>query len=247
MYKINKRVFDITFSAIGILFSSPIVLTALLLVWLYDRNSPIYFAPRIGKDGKSFKMIKIRSMVVNAQNSGVDSTASGDLRITPIGKFVRKFKLDELTQFWNVLLGDMSLVGPRPNVKRDTELYTSEEKNLLSVNPGITDFASIIFSDEGEILAGQLDPDLAYNQLIRPGKSSLGLFYIEARSLRIDFVIIFLTIITIVSRERGLSLTARLLQSLSAPTALVSLATRAAPLMPTPPPGSNEIVKSRDN
>jgi lipopolysaccharide/colanic/teichoic acid biosynthesis glycosyltransferase len=108
------------------------------------------------------------------------------MRITPVGQFIRGYKLDELTQLWNVLKGEMSLVGPRPNVKRETDLYTKVEKDLLTVKPGITDFASIVFSDEGEILSGQSDPDVSYNQLIRPGKSRLGLFYIKVRSIKTD-------------------------------------------------------------
>ena len=121
-------------------------------------------------------MIKLRSMIVNAEKSKVDSTSSNDPRITKIGKIIRKLKLDELSQLFNVFIGEMSLVGPRPNVKRETDLYTKVEKNLLSVKPGITDFASIIFSDESEILKNVDDPDISYNQLIRPWKSRLGLF-----------------------------------------------------------------------
>jgi lipopolysaccharide/colanic/teichoic acid biosynthesis glycosyltransferase len=105
---------------------------------------------------------------------GVDSTSSSDNRITPIGKIVRKFKLDELPQLFHVLTGKMSLVGPRPNVWNDVKIYTKEEKELLSIKPGITDFSSIIFSDEGDILSNYKNPDLKYNQLIRPWKSRLG-------------------------------------------------------------------------
>ena len=126
-------------------------------------------------------MVKIRSMIINADKTGVDSTSSDDMRITSVGKVIRKLKLDELSQLWNVLIGDMSLVGPRPNVKSETDLYTKIEKNLLNVKPGITDFSSIVFSDEGDILSGSDDPDLLYNQLIRPWKSRLSLFYIEKR------------------------------------------------------------------
>ena len=110
-------------------------------------------------------------MIINADSSGVDSTSATDSRITSIGHVIRRFKLDELTQLWNVFLGDMSLVGPRPNVRKETDLYTIPEKLLLTVRPGITDISSIIFSDEGDILANKKDPDLAYNQLIRPWKS----------------------------------------------------------------------------
>jgi lipopolysaccharide/colanic/teichoic acid biosynthesis glycosyltransferase len=114
-------------------------------------------------------------MIKNADQSGVDSTGAADRRITPVGHFIRRYKLDEITQLWNVLKGDMSLVGPRPNVQRETDMYTGIERRLLSVKPGITDFSSIVFSDEGDILKDHADPDIAYNQLIRPGKSALGL------------------------------------------------------------------------
>ena len=169
-----KRLLDITLSLFGLVIASPILLPVMFLVWKQDRHSPFYVAERMGKKEKPFKMVKMRSMIKNADAQGVDSTSANDMRITPVGHFIRNYKLDELTQLWNVLKGDMSLVGPRPNVKRETDLYTSQEKRLLSVKPGITDFASIVFSDEGEILADKSDPDIAYNQLIRPGKSRLG-------------------------------------------------------------------------
>ena len=121
-----------------------------------------------------FSIIKLRSMIVNADKNKVDSTAEDDVRITWVGHFVRKFKIDELTQLINVLFGNMSLVGPRPNVKAETDIYTPIEKKLLSFKPGIADFSSIVFSDEGKILKNSIDPDLEYNQLIRPGKSRLG-------------------------------------------------------------------------
>ena len=153
--------------------------------------------------------------------------------------------MDEVPQLWNVLIGDMSLVGPRPNVKRETDLYTYEEKRLLSVRPGITDFASIVFADEGEVLAGKLDPDLAYNQLIRPYKSRLGLFYIEQKSVFLDMELCYLTALAIFSRRLALDKVARLIQARGGNDELVNLARRASPLVPAPPPGSSSIVKSR--
>ena len=159
-----KRLFDIFTSFFGLLLMSPILLTFMYLVYRQDKHSPFYIARRVGKDGVAFKMVKIRSMSVNADKSGVDSTSLDDVRITTVGHKIRKYKLDEFTQLWNVLIGEMSLVGPRPNVKRDTDLYTDIEKKLLSVRPGITDFSSIVFSDEGEILEGMKDPDLSYNR-----------------------------------------------------------------------------------
>ena len=247
IYPVSKRIMDLLLALFGLLITSPITLPVMFLVWVQDWHSPFYVAERVGKNFKPFKMVKLRSMVVNADVTGVDSTSSDDQRITKIGHFIRKSKLDELAQLLNVIIGDMSLVGPRPNVKRDVALYTLEEKKLLTVKPGITDFASIVFSDEGQILAGQKDPDIAYNQLIRPGKSRLGLFYVETATLRTDFALLFLTAIAIFSRNKALSLNATYLESILAPTALVRIAWRGSPLVPTPPPGSFSIVDSRDS
>ena len=241
-----KRLFDIVASAAGLLLASPVLLPVMFLVWRQDRHSPFYVAPRVGRGGGAFSMVKLRSMVINADKSGVDSTGANDRRITPVGHFIRRYKLDELTQLWNVLKGDMSLVGPRPNVKRETDLYTPAERRLLDVKPGITDFASIVFSDEGDILKDQADPDIAYNQLIRPGKGHLGLFYIEHRSLWLDIRLCWLTAIAIVSRERALRGVTQILRNLSAPAALIEIASRAKPLVPAPPPGGDKIVTSRD-
>ncbi|MFO1247307.1 MAG: sugar transferase [Alphaproteobacteria bacterium] len=241
-----KRVLDILLSLIGLIAASPILLPVMFLVWRQDGHSPFYVAPRTARNDGIFRMVKLRSMVKNADKSGVDSTASGDMRITPVGQFIRRYKLDELTQLWNVLKGDMSLVGPRPNVKRETDLYTREERGLLRVKPGITDFSSIVFSDEGDILAGKEDPDIAYNQLIRPWKSRLGLFYIAHSSLWLDVRLIWLTAMAILSKPRALQGVVALLEALGAPADLVSVARRNRELVPTPPPGAAGIVTSRD-
>ena len=241
-----KRIFDITASAVGLVVASPVLLPVMFLVWRQDGHSPFYVAPRMGKDEKPFKMMKLRSMVKNADKTGVDSTGANDQRITPVGHFIRKYKLDELTQLWNVLKGDMSLVGPRPNVQRETDLYTPIEKKLLTVKPGITDFASIVFSDEGDILKDKPDPDIAYNQLIRPGKGHLGIFYIENRSLMLDISLCFLTVLAILSKENALKAVVNLLRKLGAEPALLILAARQEGLVPTPPPGAKKIVTSRD-
>ena len=225
--------------------SAPVLLTVMFLVWRQDRCSPFYIAPRVGKNMRFFKMVKLRSMIANADASGVDSTSGDDARITPVGHFIRRYKLDELTQLWNVLKGDMSLVGPRPNVQRETELYTDEERRLLSVRPGITDFASIVFSDEGEILEGKEDPDLAYNQLIRPYKSRLGLFYIDQRSVFLDFSLCYLTVLAILSRRSALDKVSRIIEKRGGESELVHLAKRLSPLVAAPPPGSPSIVTSR--
>ncbi|MEO8577078.1 MAG: sugar transferase, partial [Gemmatimonadales bacterium] len=173
-----KRLLDIMAATLGLVLLSPLLILLGVAIWLQDYHSPFYIANRVGRGERSFRMVKFRSMVVKADKSGVDSTAGDDPRITSLGRFIRRFKLDEIPQLWNVLRGSMSLVGPRPNVERETVLYTPDEKRLLSVRPGITDLASIVFADEGEILQGSDDPDLKYNQVIRPWKSRLGLLYI---------------------------------------------------------------------
>lgn len=241
-----KRLFDLIASGLGLIVASPVLLPVMFLVWWQDKHSPFYVAPRVGRGDVPFKMIKLRSMVVNADKTGVDSTGANDRRITAVGHFIRRYKLDELSQLWNVFVGDMSLVGPRPNVKRETDLYTPVERKLLDVKPGITDFASIVFSDEGDILADQVDPDIAYNQLIRPGKSMLGLFYIENRSLLLDIKLCFLTALAIVSRQRALGRVTQILKDLGASQELLQIAARTTPLVPMPPPGGTRIVTSRD-
>jgi lipopolysaccharide/colanic/teichoic acid biosynthesis glycosyltransferase len=128
-----KRLFDVTASAFGLVLASPVLLPVMFLVWRQDWYSPFYVATRVGLNNQPFKMIKLRSMVINADKSGVDSTSTNDNRITAVGQFIRRYKLDELTQLWNVIKGDMSLVGPRPNVKRETDLYTPVERKLLDV------------------------------------------------------------------------------------------------------------------
>jgi lipopolysaccharide/colanic/teichoic acid biosynthesis glycosyltransferase len=241
-----KRLFDIIIAGIALSLASPLLLVVMFLIWRQDRFSPFYIAPRVGKDERPFQMIKLRSMVKNADKSGVDSTSKDDRRITAVGRFVRKYKLDELTQLWNVLKGEMSLVGPRPNVKRETDLYTRREKKLLSARPGITDIASIVFSDESDILAGQADPDIAYNQLIRPGKSRLGIFYVENASIWVDLQLLVLTALAIVSKASALRGVTAILRRLGAPHDLIELAKRDRPLVPMPPPGATTIVINRD-
>ena len=240
-----KRLVDILASLFGLLIASPILLPVMFLVWKEDKKSPFYVAPRSGRNGTIFKMVKLRSMVVDADKTGVDSTSGNDMRITPIGHKIRKYKLDELVQLWNVLIGDMSLVGPRPNVKTETDLYTDVEKELLLVRPGITDFSSIVFSDEGEILEGKDNPDLAYNQLIRPWKSRLGLVYINNQSFLLDLQLIFYTVVAIMSKPKALIWVAKKLNNLDVDADTVSVSKREVDLFPFPPPGSDEIVSSR--
>jgi len=241
-----KRFIDICGALAGLMLISPVLLVAMFLIWRQDRHSPFYIAPRVGKDERLFNMVKLRSMIVGADKTGVDSTAGNDPRITRVGYFVRRFKLDEFTQLWNVLKGEMSLVGPRPNVKRETDLYTPIEKGLLTVAPGVTDFASIVFADENDILKDSTEPDITYNQLIRPWKSWLGLIYILNRSLRLDLELILLTILAIFSRSTALWGVNRLLVRTGAPEEVIRVARRTVPLTPHAPPGSDRIVNVRE-
>ena len=241
-----KRLFDICCSAFGLLIASPVLLPVMFLVWIQDFHSPFYIAPRVGKNMTIFKMIKLRSMIKNADASGVDSTSGDDMRITRVGKFIRKCKLDELTQLWNVFIGDMSLVGPRPNVEREVNAYTDEEKALLDVRPGITDISSIVFSDEGDILEGASDPDLKYNQVIRPWKSRLGLIYVKNSSIVLDIKLIVLTVLAIVSKPKALVHISKILKKLNVEQKLQDVCKRDSELLPYPPPGADEVVQSRE-
>tara|TARA_B100001113_G_scaffold190504_1_gene156081 strand:- start:7515 stop:8243 length:729 start_codon:yes stop_codon:yes gene_type:complete len=240
-----KRSIDILFSIFILIVVSPIIFIFSFLIWLDDKSNPIYVAKRIGKDSKEFNFYKLRSMIVNADVTGVDSTSASDIRITSIGKLIRKFKIDELPQFWHVLIGKMSLVGPRPNVWNDVKIYTEIEKKLLSVKPGITDFSSIVFSDEGEILSKFEDPDLKYNQLIRPWKSRLGLFYIKKRSFILDTLLISVTIIAIFKKKIANKCIVKILEFYNADIDLIRVCRRDTELVPYPPPGSKKIVKER--
>jgi len=241
---VMKRCFDIVSSIIGLLLLSPVLLPLMLLVWLQDFKSPFYIAPRMARGSGMFRMVKLRSMVVNAAKSGVNSTAANDRRITPIGTFIRKTKMDELMQLWNVLRGDMSLVGPRPQVQVDASLYTELERRMLSVRPGITDVASIVFSDEGDILAGATNPDLRYNQVIRPWKSRLALLYIDNMGLVTDLRLIFLTALGALSRKMALNGVQGMVRRWGADDLLLRMTAREEPLQPYPPPGAAEVVSS---
>ena len=162
-----------------------------------DGGPVFYRGVRVGRFGNPFRIFKFRTMVLNAEKLGGPSTADDDPRITRMGKFIRKFKLDELPQLINVLKGEMSIVGPRPEVQMYVDMFTEEEKAILSVRPGITDWASIWNPDEGAILAGSPDPEKTYMEKIRPEKIRLQLKYVRERSFWNDLKIIVQTIITV--------------------------------------------------
>ena len=237
-----KRTLDFLIAVIALTLLAPLLAAIAAAIWLSDHHSPFYFALRVARGGGEFRMVKFRTMTPDAWKSGVNSTAAGDARITRIGRLLRRAKLDELPQLWNVAAGDMSLVGPRPQVRADVNLYTREERRMLEMRPGITDLASIAFADEGEILAGSADPDLLYNQIIRPWKSRLILLYLDRRSFLTDLEILWLTALTLVSRRRALRSLALVLDALGADETLKTAATRTAPLEAYPPPGAQEIV-----
>ncbi len=238
-----KRALDLIAALVGLLVLSPLLLLVAAAIWIEDRHSPFFFGNRVARGGGFFRMVKFRSMVVDAWKNGVSSTSATDRRITRVGSLIRRAKLDELPQLWNVLVGDMSLVGPRPQVETDASMYTAEERRMLNVRPGITDLASIVFADEGEVLAGSSDPDLRYNQLIRPWKSRLALLYVDRRTLLTDLQLICLTIAAGFSRDYALAGVARILSGWDAEPMLRRMATRSEPLAAYPPPGALKIVE----
>jgi len=189
-----KRVFDVVLSAGGLALLAPILAAVAVAIRVNSAGPVFYRGLRAGRDGRPFRIFKFRTMVVNADKIGGPSSAADDPRITRVGDFLRRYKLDELPQLLNVVKGEMSLVGPRPEVMQEVLQYTDEEKRLLDVRPGITDWASIKFRNEGEILRGSVDPHQAYLEKIRPEKIRLGLEYVQRRSLATDCRIIASTL-----------------------------------------------------
>ncbi len=196
-----KRIFDLLISILGIILLLPIFLVISVWIKLYDNGTVFYKANRIGINGKPFYMYKFRSMVQDADKTGPSSSAKSDTRVTPIGRFLRKYKFDELPQLFNVFLGEMSIIGPRPEEKKFTDLFSEGERIILSVKPGITDWASLWNSDESELLEGSIDPDDFYLRYIRPEKIRLQLHYAEKHNFFVDLQIFFLTLRKILLRR----------------------------------------------
>ncbi len=188
------RLFDILFSCLGILFLSPVFLLLYIAIRLESKGGGFYKQLRVGLNGKDFYIYKFRSMRIGADEQGLITVGGRDPRITRIGYFIRKYKLDELSQLFNVLKGDMSLVGPRPEVRKYVDLYTEEQRKVLSVRPGITDYASIEYVDENEILGKAIDPDEVYIKQIMPDKILCNMRYIQNRSVWEYFKVIILTL-----------------------------------------------------
>ena len=192
------RFFDFVLSLLGLVILAPIFIV--LAAWIkIDSVGPVFYKQiRVGQNGKDFGLFKFRSMVVDADKKGLITVGGRDPRITRSGYFIRKYKLDELPQLINVLVGDMSLVGPRPEVRKYVELYDDDQNKVLSVKPGITDYASIEYMDENEILGKSTDPEKTYIEEIMPEKIKYNMKYIKNRNLIEYFKIIFLTVLKII-------------------------------------------------
>jgi len=186
-----KRAIDLALGGIAIVILSPLMAAIWLRIRSQRDGPAIYRGIRVGLNGRLFNMLKFRTMVTTAERLGGPNTAEDDPRLTPLGKWLRRYKLDELPQLFNVLIGDMSFVGPRPQVASEVAGYTDEERQILSVRPGITDWASLRFYNEGEILQGHASPAQAYAELIRPEKMRLGLEYVRRATVADDLRILF--------------------------------------------------------
>lgn len=230
-----KRILDLFISLNIILVSLPFVIIFIFLIFIDDFKNPIYFAKRVGLNFRPITVYKLRSMT-NSQNTNFQSTSDKDPRITKIGKIIRRYKIDEFVQFYNVLIGSISIVGPRPNVQNDVMKYTSLERKILSVKPGITDFSSIVFSDEGSILKNSKNPDLDYDRLIRPWKSRLAILYIENMSIKIDLRLIFLTFYNLINRKKTLIYLNSILRKITSDQELLRISLRESELYEKEPP-----------
>jgi len=196
-----KRSLDVVVAVLGVVLLGPVLILIALIIKISSPGPVLYRGTRVGLEGKLFAMMKFRTMVVNAESLGGSATAADDPRITAIGKFLRRYKLDELPQFLNVLAGDMSLVGPRPEVQKYVDLYSPEEKAILAVRPGITDWASIWNSNEAAVLEGSRDAEKTYEELIRPTKLALQLLYVRKHSFFMDLKILFHTAAKLINEE----------------------------------------------
>ena len=188
-----KRIFDFTCSFVGLFFLSPLILLLAIVVKVTSKGPVFFIQERVGKDGKIFKMIKFRSMLIT-QNSSSTISVKGDIRVTKIGVFLRRYKLDEFPELFNVLLGHMSLVGPRPDVTGYADKLVGEDRNILKLRPGITGPASLKYSNEEEILVKQKNPKAYNDEVIYPDKVRINLEYYNNQSIWLDIKIIFATI-----------------------------------------------------
>ncbi|MFN5712003.1 MAG: sugar transferase [Bacteroidota bacterium] len=190
---VAKRIFDCLFSSIGLIIISPIFMLLSLLIALDSQGGIFYKQVRIGKNMRPFKLFKFRTMYANSDKKGLLTVGDNDNRITRVGYYLRKYKLDELPQLINVLIGEMSFVGPRPEVEKYVKLYNNEQQKVLSVKPGITDWASIRYVNESELLARSSEPEKTYINEIMPAKLAINLEYVKQNNLLIDIKIILHT------------------------------------------------------
>ena len=190
-----KRLFDIIFSFLGLLVLLPLFALVAIFIKFDSKGSVFYLQERIGKNGMPFTIIKFRTMKVNAEKNGLLSLGKNDKRITRTGAILRKRKIDELPQLINVLKGDMSLVGPRPEVKKYVDLYTEEQRRILQIKPGITDYASIKYIDEEQLLGASENPEKTYIKEILPHKITLNLSYLERRNFFSDIKLIIISVL----------------------------------------------------
>lgn len=193
-----KRIFDIIASGLGILLLCPLFIAIALWIKLDSKGPILYKQQRVGRNNKDFTLYKFRSMRIGADRCGLITVGERDPRVTYSGYLIRKYKLDELPQLINVFLGDMSLVGPRPEVRKYVELYSKEQMNVLSVRPGITDMASVLYRNENELLGKVEDPEQYYREVIMKDKLNINLDYIRQCSFLYDMKLILLTIKTII-------------------------------------------------
>lgn len=242
----TRFAFNIFFALTVLIAASPLIAVCLLATFLQDFHSPLFLAKRIGKGGRPFIMIKMRTMRIDPKKNKIVSTSADDDRITFIGRLIRKGKIDELMQFVNVLIGNMAIVGPRPLPKGDYDKLSPFEQHAYSQLPGITDFSSIVFSDEGHILLGHPDADSAYDKSIRPWKSRLVYLYMYGASLGLDIKIILFTAIAIINRKRSLRALAIIARDLGATDDLVHLIGRQGQFPIIAPPTSQlDILKEK--
>ena len=197
-----KRFLDVILSVLVLIILSPLFIIIAIIITCESRGGVIYSQTRIGRYNKDFKLLKFRTMYTGSDQKGLITVGEHDARITPFGYFLRKSKMDEFPQLLNIIKGDMSIVGPRPEVRHYVDMYTEEQLKVLSVRPGLTDFASLVYIDENKLLENQEDPEEFYIKEMMPRKLELTLKYIEQQSVKTDAILIFKTLKAIVSGKR---------------------------------------------
>lgn len=197
-----KRLFDIVFSFLVIIFLLPIGFIFVISIFFYSKNGAFYIQSRVGRYGKPFKLLKFRSMRIGSDEKVLLTIGSADQQITKLGGFLRKYKLDEIPQLINIFMGDMSFVGPRPEVPKYVNLNSEIQKKVLDVRPGLTDYASLKYFDENRILSEYSDPEKVYIEKLLPDKLKLSLKYIEERNFLLDMNLIIKTILKLFNRNK---------------------------------------------